>query len=69
MKRLLLTLSLCFHIHFLFGQCPEGLITGEHNLIRNGDFEENEINFKTEYLFDSVANAGRYLIVSDAKTF
>ncbi|MEQ9440183.1 MAG: OmpA family protein [Cyclobacteriaceae bacterium] len=69
MKRLLMTISFCFHIFLLYSQCPEGLITGERNLIKNGDFEENEINFKTEYLFDSVANAGRYLIVSDAKTF
>lgn len=53
----------------MYSQCPDGLITGEQNLIINGDFEENEINFKTNYLQHQEAETGRYLIVSDAKTF
>ncbi|MDF9801187.1 outer membrane protein OmpA-like peptidoglycan-associated protein [Catalinimonas alkaloidigena] len=69
MKRLLLTLGFCLHMFLLYSQCPEGLITGEHNLIKNGDFEEDKINFKTDYIQDSVAIAGKYFIVSDAKTF
>jgi outer membrane protein OmpA-like peptidoglycan-associated protein len=69
MKKFLSTIILCLQIPLLFGQCPEGLVTGEKNLIINGDFEKNEINFRTDYALDSVAEAGRYLIVSDAKTF
>lgn len=69
MRKFLFTLSLLWQTLLLFGQCPEGLITGEKNLIINGDFEEKEINFKTDYKLDSVAAAGRYLIVANAKTF
>jgi outer membrane protein OmpA-like peptidoglycan-associated protein len=64
----------CFFLCLIFsytlkGQCPEGLVTGEQNLIVNGDFEEEAINFTTEYLPDEVAEAGRYRIVMDANTF
>lgn len=69
MKRLLPTLGLLIYGLHVLAQCPEGLLTGDKNLISNGDFEENEFSFATDYLQHPVADAGRFLIVSDAKTF
>ncbi|MDO1451747.1 OmpA family protein [Rhodocytophaga aerolata] len=64
----------CFFFCLLFpyaikGQCPEGLITGEQNLIVNGDFEGDSISFTTDYRLHQVADTGRYRIVMDANTF
>ena len=33
----------------VFSQCPEGLITSEQNLVKNGDFEETTTPFDSDY--------------------
>ncbi len=67
--RKLLVATLLLHVLMLPAQCPEGLVTSEQNLINNGDFEESGALFKTDYRRDSIADAGRYLVVTDARDF
>jgi outer membrane protein OmpA-like peptidoglycan-associated protein len=69
MKKLLSVLSLSLLLIRLQAQCPDGLVASEQNLISNGDFEQNETAFTTDYQPHTVAEAGRYRIVSDAHTF
>jgi outer membrane protein OmpA-like peptidoglycan-associated protein len=69
MRKLPVMAMLLLPVLMLSAQCPEGLVTGDRNLIRNGDFEEDEAHFTTEYRRDSVADAGRYLVVRDANVF
>ena len=69
MGKLLLVVGLMLHLVALRAQCPEGLVTSEQNLIANGDFEADKIDFTTEYIRHAESLAGRYQIVSDAKTF
>ncbi|WP_161889272.1 OmpA family protein [Pontibacter russatus] len=68
MKKLLVTLVFCLSFVVLQAQCPEGLITSEKNLIKNGDFEESEANFKTDYIQHTVGEAGRFAILSNPKS-
>lgn len=52
-----------------FSQCPEGLITSEQNLVKNGDFEENNTPFDSDYYEEELAGAGHYRITDDAYNF
>jgi flagellar motor protein MotB len=69
MKKLPFLMGVVLHCAQLQAQCPEGLITGEPNLIANGDFEEDRIDFTTEYIRHAESEPGRYQVVVDAKTF
>lgn len=69
MKKLLVTLGFCLSFVALQAQCPEGLITSEQNLIKNGDFEDAALSFKTDYVQHTVGEAGRFAILSNPKTF
>lgn len=64
-----MTLGFCLSFAVLQAQCPEGLITSEKNLIKNGDFEDAEVNFKTDYVQHKVGEAGRFSILSNPKPF
>lgn len=50
-------------------QCPEGLITSEQNLVKNGDFENGSSSFESEYDEDTSAGAGKFRITDDAYKF
>lgn len=52
-----------------FSQCPEGSITSEQNLIKNGDFEENNTPFESDYYEEELAGASHYRITDDAYKF
>jgi len=58
-----------FCSNYLTAQCPEGTITMEQNLVKNGDFELPTLNFYTEYKQSKIANAGLFDIVRDAHPF
>ena len=53
----------------VFSQCPEGLITSEQNLVKNGDFEEGSTPFDSDYNEEELAGAGNYRITDDAYKF
>lgn len=55
--------------HYVYSQCPEGSITSEQNLVVNGDFEEKNKAFESNYLFSKYAGSGHYSIVNDASIF
>ncbi len=53
----------------VFSQCPEGLITSEQNLVKNGDFEETTTPFDSDYYEEELAGASHYRITDDAYKF
>lgn len=53
----------------VFSQCPEGLITSEQNLVKNGDFEESNTPFESDYSEEELAGASHYRITDDAYNF
>ncbi len=55
--------------HYVYSQCPEGSITSEQNLVENGDFEEKNNSFDSDYLQSIYAGAGHYTITNDASKF
>ena len=69
MKKLLVTLGFCLSYIVLPAQCPQGMVTSDKNLIKNGDFEEAKVNFRTDYVQHAVGEAGRFSIVSNPKSF
>ncbi|MBD0256285.1 MAG: hypothetical protein ICV83_11250, partial [Cytophagales bacterium] len=69
MKKLPFLMGVLLYCAPLQAQCPEGLVTGAQNLIANGDFEEDQVDFTTDYIRHAESLEGRYQIVTDAKTF
>nr|WP_321410687.1 OmpA family protein [uncultured Carboxylicivirga sp.] len=54
---------------YVSAQCPEGSITSEQNLVINGDFENNVIEFVSDYIASRLAGAGNYTITDNAIKF
>ncbi|PZX17227.1 OmpA family protein [Breznakibacter xylanolyticus] len=54
---------------YSYSQCPAGSITSEQNLVVNGDFEERNKSFASDYLYHKSEGAGHYSIVTDAAIF
>jgi outer membrane protein OmpA-like peptidoglycan-associated protein len=54
----ILTLFLSLMSLFLTAQCPNGLKTATHNLVKNGDFEAGFADFETDYDFVSARADG-----------
>ncbi len=58
-----------FSVSVAFSQCPEGLITSEQNLVKNGDFEEGSTPFDSDYRERELAGASNYRITDNAYKF
>lgn len=56
-------------ISFSTAQCPEGMITSNQNLVKNGDFEEGNKGFQSEYYENKLAGARHYRITNDSYKF
>lgn len=69
MKKSIFTILLASLYLNSHSQCPEGLITSENNLVKNGDFEEANTAFYSDYEEAKTAGGGKYRITDDAYKF